>query len=366
MGAKASTICAVASAPGGGARAVVRLSGPDTAALVKALARVDGEPLVLTQRGLHAVELDDGIGVQPALVLWMPGPGSYTREDVAELHVVGSAPLVRAVQGRLLEAGAVLAEPGEFTRRAFLNGRLDLTRAEGVLELIEARSAEERRAATALLVGGLDERIAILRDELEELRAITEASLDFDETDTGHIPIEDLAARARISLAGIRAASAWEARREPASGLPRVVLTGAPNAGKSSLFNRLVDAQLPALVSDHAGTTRDVLRGTWALKTRRVELCDTAGRDAAAAGVADRAGQAQMASARETADLVLCVVDATTVPAFDPAEDPAFDPAVAGADLVVWNQIDRAEARPAPRASVPVSAVTGAGLEALA
>jgi len=140
------TIVAVASAPGGGRRAVLRLSGPESAAVVRGLCGA----AELAGRGLARVELDDGVGDQPALLLWMPGPRSYTREDVAELHLVGSPPLVRAALDRALSLGARAAAPGEFTRRAFRNGRLDLTRAEGVLELVSARSAEERRAATAL------------------------------------------------------------------------------------------------------------------------------------------------------------------------------------------------------------------------
>jgi tRNA modification GTPase len=345
--ANGSTICAVASAPGGSRRAVLRLSGPQSSVIVQALC----PGAQLGARGLAPVELDDGVGTQPALLLWMPGPRSYTREDVAELHLLGSPPLLRAALDRALALGARDAMPGEFTRRAFLNGRLDLTRAEGVLELVSARSAEERRAATALLVGGLDGRVGKLRDRLEELRAVTEASLDFDETDTGHIPATQLAAAARDVLEGIEAATTWEARREPAAGLPRVVLAGEPNAGKSALFNALTDGQrrVPALVSAHAGTTRDAMAAAMWVGEVEVELVDTAGVEVPR-GAADAAAQRTREASLRAADLVLGVVDATV------------GGAVAGAHVLAWSQVDREDARPAPVGAVPVSAVTGVGL----
>ena len=143
-----STIYAVASAPGAGERAVVRASGSLAFEAVRGLCRdADGQPLAPPSRGLYEVQVDDGVGTQPALLVWMPGPGSYTREDVAEWHLVGNPALVRAVLRRLGELGLEPAGPGEFTRRAFENGRLDLTRAEGVLALVEARNREELRAA---------------------------------------------------------------------------------------------------------------------------------------------------------------------------------------------------------------------------
>src|SRR5262245_53308739 len=179
----------------------------------------------------------------PLLLLWMPGPRSFTREDVAELHLPGSPPLLDAALERVLALGATPAEPGEFTRRAFLSGRIDLTRAEGVLALVGARDDRERRAGAALLAGGLADRIEALRDRLEDLRALCEASLDFDERDTGHVPEGEIEER----LAGVRAAlaeaHAFEVARASPGGEPRVVLTGAPNAGKSSLFNRLAGAE---------------------------------------------------------------------------------------------------------------------------
>jgi len=205
----------------------------------------------------------------------MPGPRSFTREDVAEFHLPGSQPLLVAALARLLELGARPAAAGEFTRRAFHSGRIDLTRAEGVLALIRARNEAEVRSASALLFGGLARRIEGLRAELDGLRALCEASLDFDETDTGHVPEEELERRAAQGVRGLREAREWEERRAPASLVPRIVLAGRPNAGKSRLFNRLARGEV--LVSDHAGTTRDTVNATWTLAGVDCLLVDTAG-----------------------------------------------------------------------------------------
>jgi tRNA modification GTPase len=170
-----TTIAAIASPPGGALRGILRLSGPASAALARAV--LASSPRLPATRTALRDRFDDGAGTQPVLALWMPGPRSYTREDVLELHLPGAEPLLGRALGRLLELGATPAQPGEFTRRAFLNGRLDLTRAEAVLELVEATNDAERRAATRLLAGGLAERVAALRDALDDVRALAEASL---------------------------------------------------------------------------------------------------------------------------------------------------------------------------------------------
>ena len=319
-------------------------------------------------RGMHLGRFDDGTGTQPLLLLWMPGPRSYTREDVAEFHLPGSPPLVAAALARLLELGAVAAGPGEFTRRAFLNGRIDLTRAEGVLSLVTARSEGERRAATLLLDGGLSDRIAALRAQLDALRALCEASLDFDETDTGHVPEAELLARAASVDSGLRDALAWESSREPELGLPLVVLVGAPNAGKSLLYNRLSGGE--AIVTSAAGTTRDALRSRWTAGDSEVELWDTAGVEAAA-GEVERAAQGVGRALREAADLHLWVVDARR-----PEDELLAEAAALGGETVrflVWNQIDRPGVIVRPPQELceglagwaAVSAQSGAGIDAL-
>ncbi len=355
---------------------MVRLSGPKCSDLVRATCTRGGEPVELAQRGLLQARFHDGRGEQPVLLLWMPGPHSFTREDVVEFHLPGSPPLVRVALERLLDLGAEPAAPGEFTRRAFLNGRLDLTRAEGVSALIVAKSRGERRAATALLLGGLEERVESLREHLEALRALAEASLDFDEADTGHVPSEELAAGSERAAAALREALTWEERRVPAEGMPRIVLTGAPNAGKSTLFNRLTAGTLGAaeraLVSELAGTTRDSKGGRWSLAGVDCRLADTAGTGGAGGSHDEVQAAAWERSLHEqrVADLVLWVVDAGA-PQASLGEQGSTR---AGARLLVWNQIDRADVphEPPPELVGPgqhvvsVSAVSGEGLEQLA
>jgi len=354
-----TTIAAIASPPGPGERGVLRLSGPRSAELVRATCSQGGALLENLERGAHDVRFDDGRGTQPALLFWMPGPRSFTREDVAELHLPGAPPLLAAALERLLALGATPAGPGEFTRRAFLNGRIDLTRAEGVLALVSARDAGERRAATALLFGGLGDRMTALRDALDGLRSLCEASLDFDETDTGHVPEEELARGAEEVARGLAEALTWEERRTPFAGAAEIVLAGEPNAGKSRLFNRLTAGR--ALVSDHAGTTRDALSGEWLLAGIPCRLIDTAGLDAAAAGPDERA-QELAGGARAAADLVLWVVDATS-------GEGAPEAPVEGR-ITVWNKTDQLDAAalarlPESAHDVRVSAATGEGIVAL-
>jgi len=158
----AATIVAIASPPGRGHRSVLRISGPAARALVREVF-CPRQGALVEARGVQHGRFDDGRGTQPALLFWMPGPASYTREDVAEFHLPGAPALAAAALQRLLALGAETAAAGEFTRRAFQNGRIDLSRAEGVLALVEARTADERRAATRLFGGGLARRVEGLR-----------------------------------------------------------------------------------------------------------------------------------------------------------------------------------------------------------
>ncbi len=338
------TIAAIASPPGAGRRGVLRVSGPRARALVEACFTPLAPPLVL-RRGAQRGRLDDGRGSQPALFLWMPAPASYTREDVAELHLCGAPPLVAAALERLCALGARTAAPGEFTRRAFLNGRIDLSRAEGVLALVEARDADALRAARRLLDGGLARRVEALREALDELRALSEASLDFDEAETGHVPAAELLEGADALARRLADALAGERARAAPAGLPRVLLFGAPSAGKSSLWNALGGGQ--ALVSDLRGTTRDVNEAVWRCGGRAVVLCDAPGLDARAGGT-DAAAQRLLARERDAAELVLWVVDASAARAGALAEEAR---ALGGAPRVVaWTKTDRAGA---PRAPAP-------------
>jgi tRNA modification GTPase len=374
MAPTTGTIAAISSPPGPGLRGVIRISGPLARGIVRTTARIDGLPPSLETRGIWPARFHDGRGEQPALLAWMPAPHSYTREDVAELHLPGSGPLLRAALERVLALGAEPAQPGAFTRRAFENGRLDLTRAEGVLALVQSANEAERRSAAALLFGGLETRIEELRSALVDLRALCEASLDFDERDTGHVGAAELAGRAEGALRQLEEALLWEERREPLAGLPRVVLAGAPNAGKSTLFNRLSGSR--ALVSEHAGTTRDPLRGVWHLAGVDCLLFDTAGLAEASAqrsvSEPDRIAQELGLAERRSADLLLWVVDGQRAEAVAPAELAPANSAGAGARQIrVWTKLDlplarERLARHPELGVVAVSGLTGEGLETLA
>ncbi|MBL8857653.1 MAG: tRNA modification GTPase [Planctomycetes bacterium] len=361
------TIAAIATPPGGGLRGVIRVSGPRARELVRAVWHGGTRP-ELSRRALLEGRFDDGRGTLPLLLLWMPGPRSFTREDVAEFHLPGHPALLQSAVARLLSAGARLAEPGEFTRRAFHAGRIDLTRAEGVLALVFATNESQARAARALLFGGLEARVQAARAALVDARTLVEASLDFDENDTGHVPQGEIEAVLHTAAAALEQAQEFEAQRAPERGLARVVLCGAPNAGKSALFNRLLGRD-EALVSAHAGTTRDALEGTLELAGATATLRDTAGFDAGAAGP-DRAAQRIAERSRADADLVVWVVDAARAQQAALADErAALDSAQV---LLVWH---KADLRPGPPPDwtrelgcariLPVSSLTGAGVDAL-
>ncbi|MEP6968320.1 MAG: tRNA uridine-5-carboxymethylaminomethyl(34) synthesis GTPase MnmE [Pseudomonadota bacterium] len=267
------TIFALATAPGRAAVAVLRLSGPGARPALEALAtRVPG-PRRATLRTLRAA---DGAALDQALVLWFPAPHSYTGEDCAELHLHGGTAVVDAVTGALLAAGARLAEPGEFTRRAFENGKLGLDQAEAIADLIEAESAAQARQAVGQLQGALGRRYEAWREGLIETLALLEAAVDFADED---VPA-DVAGRARAPLERLAAdldlalADAGRGRRVRDG--YRVAIIGAPNAGKSSLFNALVGRDA-AIVTPIPGATRDVIEAPLTLDGYRVVVADMAG-----------------------------------------------------------------------------------------
>ncbi len=392
--ARGTTIAALASPAGGARRAVLRVSGPAAAAIVRATCSVAGAPLELTVRGVCAADFADGVGMLPVWVLWFPGPASFTGEDVAELHLPGALPLQQRALERVLAAGAVLAEPGEFTRRAFTHGRLDLSRVEGVLALVEARTHGERRAATALLFGGLERRLASVREALDGARALVEASLDFDESDTGHVPLSEVEAELGVARAALDETQLFEGRRERQRAEARAVLVGEPNAGKSRLFNALraryglaheaAGAEEQALVADVRGTTRDTKVALLALGERRIALVDTAGLELQPAPQADAATEPEVQAeertlaARAAADILLWVVDARSPELTSERHAARSLGGTTAPVILVWSQIDLrvppAASAPSPSAglrtplaaSVATSAATGAGLGALA
>ncbi len=333
------TIAALSSPPGRALRGIVRLSGPAALAIAAEVAGL--APPV--KRGVVRGEFRAAGVACPCLVLAMPAPASYTREDVAELHLPGAGPLLAEAMGRVLLLGAREAGPGEFTRRAVENGRIDPGQAEAVMDLIRARSDAELRRAAARLAGEpgrrLDRAVAALRD----LAAEVEAAIDFQEHDIPALGAAEAAARAQ----GIAALLARAAAGVPAAeDVPRVVLAGAPNAGKSSLFNALTGAG--AIVSPHPGTTRDAIEADMVVGSVAFRLIDTPG-DGQFAGGPDAAAAERGRAERGRADLVIALAaPGDRVPAAD------------GRTLVVFSKADLVG--PAPKPGPAVSALTGAGV----
>ncbi len=267
------TIYAPATAAGRAAVAVVRISGPRTNVAVRALA---GAVPRARRASLWALRDGDGIVIDQALVLTFAGPASYTGEDAAELHLHGGTAVVAAVIGALAAQGLRLAEPGEFTRRAFENGKLDLAQAEGVADLIDAETEAQRRQALAQLGGRLSEVQARWTDALIEALAMLAAAVDFPDEE---VPA-DVAARARPVLeqlvVELEAAAVDAERGERIREGFRIALIGAPNAGKSTLVNALAERDA-AIVTATPGTTRDIIEVPLVLAGYKVLLADTAG-----------------------------------------------------------------------------------------
>ncbi|AWM78564.1 tRNA uridine-5-carboxymethylaminomethyl(34) synthesis GTPase MnmE [Phenylobacterium parvum] len=298
------TIFAPATAPGRAAVAVVRLSGPLSGEALVSLAGRRPSPRRAVVRKLKDVE---GRVLDEALVLWMPGPASYTGENSAELHLHGGPAVVAGVMEALAGLGLRLAEPGEFTRRAFENGRLDLAQAEGVADLIEAETEAQRRQALAQLDGALGRAREAWRSDLVEALALFEAAVDFPDED---LP-EDVAARAHPALerlvGALRSALDGVERAERVRDGFAIALIGAPNAGKSTLLNALSRREA-AIVTATPGTTRDVIEVALQLSGYKVILADTAGlRDTLDEVEAEGVRRARRRA--EAADLRLWVVD---------------------------------------------------------
>jgi tRNA modification GTPase len=349
----AATIVAPASGAGPSAVAVIRISGPRTRAVLEALIGGAPEPRHASLRDIGVPAIDRG------LVLWFEGPRSFTGEDMAELQVHGSRAVVAAlVEAVLAVEGTRLAEPGEFARRAFENGKLDLTEVEGLADLINAETEAQRRQALAQSEGSLRRLYEGWRAELLKAQALMEAGLDFaDEADVA----ADVSAKASAIvvplLASIERHLADRSGERLRDGL-RIVIAGAPNVGKSSLMNVLAKRDV-AIVSEEAGTTRDVIEVHLDLGGLPVILADTAGiREGT--GRVEAEGVRRALARAEDADVVLWVVDATD-PVWGP---PARLRTIARVSALNKTDIARDVAQVA-RDVVRVSARTGEGLDAL-
>lgn len=355
------TIVAIASSTEPSARGVVRLSGVDVSSVMERMGfrvryeldiaevvdpepedlgdlahakEVQGNGLVskapvpedsfLGSLGLGAVDyfrgnrprrmdlmLDLGapIGVVPVSVLYWPTKRSYTGQPSAELHLIGSQPLLRGAVECAMRGGARAARPGEFTLRAFLGGRLDLTQAEAVLGVIEAEGRGSLNQALEQLSGNLSRPLELMRDEVLNLLADVEAGLDFVDEDIEFISDEQLVERLQVILRQID--QAWIAMQQRGGGASEsvIALRGEPNAGKSSLLNRLVGSKA-AIVADLAGTTRDVVYATATIAQRQVKFADTAGIESGRSEI-ERMSQTQARQASQQADLRIWCVDAS-------------------------------------------------------
>ncbi len=361
---RSQTIAAVATAPGVGAVAIVRLSGSEALAIAKRLTGIDPVPRFAE---ICSFRDADGRQIDRGLLLYFPGPHSYTGEDVIELHVHGGAVVSDWLVRTLCDFGARAAEPGEFTLRAFLNDKLDLTQAEAVADLIDSRSRRAARAALRSLSGRFSEEVAGLQTGLTELRVLIEAWLDFPDEELDLATRYELAARLAAVQASLEALITGATRGAALRDGLSVAIAGPPNAGKSSLLNRLAGHDA-AIVTDIPGTTRDALRERLSLDGVPIDVVDTAGLRAAADPV-EREGVRRAQRELGRADHALWLGDIRD------GLDAAL--AAASAELaaeqpftLILNKVDLSAEEPgaiehAGRDVIRLSALTGAGVELL-
>ncbi len=356
------TIAALATPRGEGGIAVIRLSGPEAVAVADRVFR-GRRPLARTpsRRMTRGVIEENGRRIDDVLAVVMRGPESYTGEDVVEIHGHGGLLVCRAVLEAVYRAGARPALPGEFTQRAFLNGKMDLTQAEAVADLVRARTERAMEAARRQLDGAVGDGIRQVAQRLLDLVAEVEARIDFPEDD---LPEED---RGRMEREARRIDAELESLEKAAREDQRlregvvVVIAGRPNVGKSSLFNVLAGRER-AIVSEHPGTTRDTVDAEWVCGGIPVRLVDTAGLRESADPV-ERLGVERSLAAMEDAELVLYVEDAT-----QREESATPDGLRSGLPVIrVVNKIDiiSSTEKSGPGTALPVSARTGEGIDRL-
>jgi tRNA modification GTPase len=343
------TIFAIASGAGRAAVAVLRVSGPGSAFIIESLC---GPRPAARRASLRRLRDGTGAVLDQALVLWLPGPGTYTGEDCAELHLHGGRAVREAVSEALVALGARPAEAGEFTRRAFLNGRMDLTEAEAVADLVEAETSAQRTQALRQMEGALGALYAGWAGRLRILLAQQEALIDFPDEDLPPDVEAGVRAEMEALLGEVRAHLDDGGRGERLREGLVFAMSGAPNVGKSSLVNALAGRDV-AIVSPAAGTTRDAIETRVVLGGVPVTLVDTAGLRESEDPV-EAEGVRRARARAEAADLVVAVVDASELVQPEVREGSRV--------LVVANKSDLAAG---DGADVAVSALTGAGLEVL-
>ena len=372
-GSAAETIAAISTPPGRGGIGIVRLSGPNAEAIAEQLVALR-HPLeharVRLAEVLDGTENADQIPerIDEAVVTFFAAPNSYTGEDLVEIAAHGSPVVLEMLVHRALQLGARLAEPGEFTQRAFLAGKLDLTQAEAVRDLIEAQTLTQVRQAASQMGGALSRRVQPIKQDLLELIALLEAGIDFAEDDVEVTPQNEIARRIGTLMPPLAALEASFARGRIVHDGLTLAIVGRPNAGKSSLFNRLVERDR-AIVTATPGTTRDLVTERISLDGIPLELVDTAGLRETYEEV-ERLGIARTREALADAALVLVVLDATE--ALND-EERSLLAAVEGRPAVVAvnksdlapGEGDLSAASAVGVAALPTSALTGDGIPAL-
>jgi tRNA modification GTPase len=359
---KDDTISAIATAPGRGGIGVVRVSGAAVTLIAPGILGKLPQP----RYALFADFCEaSGETIDQGLALYFPAPHSFTGEDVLELQGHGGPAVLQRLLARCLELGARLAEPGEFTRRAYLNGKLDLTQAESVADLIDAATTQGAKSAMRSLQGEFSRQIRALVEALINLRMLVESTLDFPEEEIGFLE----AAHAKAKLAEIQTQLAGVLARAKQGALLReglqVVLIGQPNVGKSSLLNRLAGEEV-AIVTPMAGTTRDTVREEIQIEGIPLHIIDTAGLREPSDEV-EKIGIARTWAAVEKADLALVIIDAQKGLAGEDETILAKLPAALPV-LRVYNKIDLAGLVPhaeSTSGAVYLSAKTGAGMDLL-
>ena len=369
------TIAAISTPPGRGGIGIVRLSGPEAASIAAQLVRLR-QPLEHARARLADV-LDESDSndrrIDDAVVTFFAAPNSYTSDDLVEIAAHGSPVVLDLLVRRALALGARLAEPGEFTERAFLAGKLDLTQAEAVRDLIEAQTLTQARQAAGQMGGALSRRVAPIKQSLVELIALLEAGIDFAEDDVDVAPQTEIARCIGELIPPLAALEATFARGRIVHDGLTMAIVGRPNAGKSSLFNRLVERDR-AIVTATPGTTRDLVTERISLDGIPLELVDTAGLRETLEEI-EQLGIARSRQALADAAIVLVVLDATQP--LNQEERSLFAAVQGRTALVAINKCDLAasdgNAVEADRSAadvfafpaVPTSALTGEGIGAL-
>ena len=355
------TIAAVATAPGAGGIGIVRLSGADASAIARTLAAIDLQP-----RHAHYVAMRDARGelIDRGLALWFPAPHSFTGEDVVELQIHGAPVVLARLLARCIELGARHARAGEFSERAFLNGKIDLAQAEAIADLIAAQSDAQARAALRSLQGEFSARVNALLKSLIDARLHVEAAIDFPEEEIDFLADGQILARLDAIASSLDALLRDAERGQRLRDGLHAVIIGAPNAGKSSLLNALTSSDR-AIVTDIAGTTRDLLREAVNIDGIEITLVDTAGLRESP-DVIESEGIRRARNELAQADLAILVVAPDDEARIDTlrAEVPR-----GAAVLVVHNKSDLADRSAIERVDandhVHVSAKTGVGLDGL-